>query len=784
MKIPHEQNLSRSNYRLTHIYLLFTSLLFAPLLTGWQTLSLTDSDNDGVADLTDIDDDNDGIPDAVEQYCANPTLANSISGTGAYQDNIYWFNWTDADFSDGLDDGDSQTFVLSDGTTITASISNVVNLGNQGGDRYYADDINTWSGAKMHYLYNTLGGAEVFHSGGSTGDDVSFDITFSATKKGITQELDYIVVDGESTNGKGEYINLTTNQGIWVALENYGSGATYTGDGTQTINITNTENSGAGNTVFYSENATVFNLSINNHGGQAVGFGIYLECDTDNDGLFNHLDLDSDNDGIPDLVEAGGADADGDGLPDSQIDSDGDGLLDVFETAHGSTSILFDANGDGVNEKDWDMDGDGAGNWADLDSDGDGIVDVVEAGGADIDQDGLIDNHTTDTDSDGYADGVDGDVGNDGSAENFANALLLTSADANTDGLPDSGYPNGNTDLSGNPDFLDIDADGDGIVDNTEGQRTSEHLTASGSDDDNDGLDNAYDDDDSSFGGNGILAVDTDGDNQADYQDTDSDEDTILDIIEGHDTDGDFVADMGSPSGSGESLGVDADEDGLDDGFDNNTSVWNPSNSGLSPTSHPKYNGGLDQDWRAQQTLSMNFLYFEVKLKDRHVYLNWELERDLAGSTFQILRKTARQTAFESIGQLKSNSHPIYEFKDQRLPPEIAKQKVLYQLKRIYPDGKEERSPIVELLIPRHEIKLEIYPNPGTTHITIASRGANLSHHIFTLFDTKGNVVFEKAFKKIRQKSFKLNTSKLRPGIYLLQTRFNLQKENRKIVIQ
>ena len=60
--------------------------------------------NDGVADITDIDDDNDGIPDAVEQYCANPTLANSISGTGAYQDNIYWFNWTDADFSDATFD--------------------------------------------------------------------------------------------------------------------------------------------------------------------------------------------------------------------------------------------------------------------------------------------------------------------------------------------------------------------------------------------------------------------------------------------------------------------------------------------------------------------------------------------------------------------------------------------------------------------------------------------------------------------------------------------------------
>jgi hypothetical protein len=48
--------------------------------------------------------------------------------------------------------------------------------------------------------------------------------------------------------------------------------------------------------------------------------------DLDKDGIINMLDLDSDNDGIPDVVEAYGADANGDGKLDNFTDTDGDGL--------------------------------------------------------------------------------------------------------------------------------------------------------------------------------------------------------------------------------------------------------------------------------------------------------------------------------------------------------------------------------------------------------------------------------------------------------------------------
>ena len=65
-----------------------------------------------------------------------------------------------------------------------------------------------------------------------------------------------------------------------------------------------------------------------------------LIADFDNDGISNQLDLDSDNDSIPDVIEAGLADVDGNYLIDdlslqgsvaSLPDTDGDGIADIFD---------------------------------------------------------------------------------------------------------------------------------------------------------------------------------------------------------------------------------------------------------------------------------------------------------------------------------------------------------------------------------------------------------------------------------------------------------------------
>ncbi len=249
--------------------------------------------------------------------------------------------------------------------------------------------------------------------------------------------------------------------------------------------------------------------------------------DTDGDGNPDYTDLDSDNDGIPDVTEAGGTDGNGDGVIDDYSDADGDGLSDNVDPTQGGTPLPVP-----------DSDGDGNADYTDLDSDNDGIPDVAEAGGVDENGDGVIDGYT-DADGDGLSDNVDPTQG----------------------GTP---LPVPDTDGDSNADYTDLDSDNDGIPDVTE---------AGGTDGNGDGVIDGYTDADGdglsdnvdpTQGGTPLPVPDTDGDGNLDYLDIDADNDGIPDNIESQPTVG-YIP----PSG------LDSDGDGLDDAYD-------PDNGGVA----------------------------------------------------------------------------------------------------------------------------------------------------------------------------------------------------------
>ncbi len=139
------------------------------------------------------------------------------------------------------------------------------------------------------------------------------------------------------------------------------------------------------------------------------------DADLDADGIDNELDLDSDGDGIPDLVEAGGVDANGDGLVDDSRDEDGDGLADVVDDDQGGKALSPpDTNDDGTPD------------FLDADADGDGISDATEAGGRDDNANGILDDNE-DRDRDGLADSVQASAG----------GAPLPLPDGDVDGVPD-----------------------------------------------------------------------------------------------------------------------------------------------------------------------------------------------------------------------------------------------------------------------------------------------------------------------------------------------------------
>jgi len=176
-------------------------------------------------------------------------------------------------------------------------------------------------------------------------------------------------------------------------------------------------------------------------------------------------------------------------------------------------------------------DADGLADFRDGDSDNDGIMDVVESFGLafDADNDGMLDDFV---DADGN--GVD---------DNFL-AAPLAPTDTDGDGIIDAN---------------EIDADGDGITDLIE---------SGGFDADNDGTIDGFADADGDGIDDGVAAVpgllvDTDGDGIPDFQELDSDNDGVSDLLEtgGTDADGDGMADTLT---TGAAL-PDSDGDGIPD---------------------------------------------------------------------------------------------------------------------------------------------------------------------------------------------------------------------------
>lgn len=150
-----------------------------------------------------------------------------------------------------------------------------------------------------------------------------------------------------------------------------------------------------------------------------------------------------------------------------------------------------------------------------------------------------------DSDHDGFADADDPDADGDGILNERE---VMAGNDWRTEDTDGDRFPN----------YLDIDSDADGIVDNIEAQSTAAYEPPVIYDANSNGINDAYEGIQSGYE---IEPVDTDGDGQPDYLDTDSDNDSIPDRIEGHD---------GNKNGKPDhfATGIDLDKDGLDDGYD------------------------------------------------------------------------------------------------------------------------------------------------------------------------------------------------------------------------
>jgi len=479
---------------------------------------IEDSDGDGIADFLDTDSDNDGISDADEGVVDTDDdgiadyLDTDSDGDGI-DDSVEGNNDTDNDGSPDYIDIDSDADGIPDTSETGADLD-------QDGIPNSADEDADGDGIPDSQETAT-----------DTDDD------------GIPDYLDEDS-DGDGINDILEGDDDIDNDGTPNYLDEDSDG-----DGISDIEegVNDPDNDGTPNFVDVDSD------------GDGIADSVESQNDSDGDGIPNYLDLDSDNDSIPDAVE-GELDADGDGVPD-YLDTEVNTDTDSGTNNQGTGNVVAGSD---------DFDGDGIIDSLDLDTDNDGIPDALETN-VDSDNDGLPNWKDLDSDNDGIPDTVEVDT-----SDTDVNGRIDNFVDANNNGLDDSIELSTVilTDTDGDliPDYLDTDSDQDGIPDLVEAGGTVHDVDGyidAFVDANADGLDD-------SLLVAPLALVDSDGDNIPDYLETDADNDGISDLEEtgGSDLDGDGIVDAladtdndGVPDSVDVDFtgGADVDGDGIDD---------------------------------------------------------------------------------------------------------------------------------------------------------------------------------------------------------------------------
>ncbi len=350
-----------------------------------------DTDGDGVPDFIEEaqgtnpttpgarDTDGDGLPDYYESNNFPPTdislTASSISENNVI--NAVIGNIANLDLGDVF--APTYTLVSGTGSTDNASFSIAGNQLKAG----IAFDFETKSSYSIRVKTTDAGG-------------LSFEKAFTITVSNVNETP--ILSVSQTTNLGVVGIPLTT-----ITVTNTSGPATSFAitpalSAGLTFNTATGAISGTPTVAMASRTYTI--SGTNSDGTGTVSLTLFIDQDTDRDGLLDSIDTDDDGDGILDRNDAfplnknEWTDSDRDGTGDNaDTDDDNDGILDGCDV---------DVNGDSIPDNGTDLDSDGINDGCDTDKDGDGVNNASDncpnlpnSNQADRDRDGLGDSCDT-----------------------------------------------------------------------------------------------------------------------------------------------------------------------------------------------------------------------------------------------------------------------------------------------------------------------------------------------------------------------------------------------------
>ncbi len=329
--------------------LLSILLLFSFSLLSYSGYS-QDTDGDGTADNLDQDEDNDGIPDNLDG-CSTIDIANTIGiDTPIVSNSSYPIEET------------TLTYTTTHATAFYGYVA-----GNQGDAIRFQGPVTN---EQLQLSFSTPVKNVTFKV-------TDFDENEQLTVNAYDELNNLISLSPANVPFIGSIVGRTGN-----LIENTNSAPESDGD--------DEADDAVGAAYFYFPGQISRIVFIYNTGsGQSLRFTELNYClkDSDGDGTLDYLDIDSDNDGIPDIVEAGGVDTDGDGYADNTTDNNGNGIPDIYDfrctnapAASGwATSVHNSVNTSNAN----DALGSGTFSYADIGVGGSlelGFTDVIPAG--------------------------------------------------------------------------------------------------------------------------------------------------------------------------------------------------------------------------------------------------------------------------------------------------------------------------------------------------------------------------------------------------------------------
>ncbi len=209
-------------------------------------------------------------PLVIDCGTAAPSTGRATGGTGAYRDEIFWFDWScGGTTSFPIGSLVTRRWNVGDGLVITGQISAITQA-----LRPY--DINGWAGNVLDDMYSGI--LPIGLANAVTSGDPSFRVSFTATLDGDSIPADIVFADAEDSGGT-ESLTAATNGTPWQPIEANGTLFATFSNGGRTVLLDEPANAAGGTLISLSQDASDVQVDMQSSGASAIAFGTFMTFD-------------------------------------------------------------------------------------------------------------------------------------------------------------------------------------------------------------------------------------------------------------------------------------------------------------------------------------------------------------------------------------------------------------------------------------------------------------------------------------------------------------------------